>query len=386
MRGTPSRSRIVMLLTNPATYDQRPLKEGHSLSRSGFDVTILAWDRDRETQSDSVYADGLKIKRFRLEAGHGTPQFTVPKLLVFYVWALIQLMASRADVVHSHDVDTLPVGLAGRVMGVHPPKLVYDMHDLPEAFLKFFPLVRWTQSIALAFGARWADMVLVVNDRFVSYLSKLGFERTKMVVVMNAPPAEGPVARKAEKGVFKVLYYGWLGESRGVKPLVEAVKGLQGVELTLAGRGELESWLEATAAKEPNIRFVGWLGMKDLEPLIRASDLIPSVYEAKSVNTKLSTPGKVFTAMSLSLPIVVPSNTFQSEIVERYGCGVAVDYNDPGALRKAIVELATDRELYQRLGSASHEAFLSSFSWEANAGRLRDGYERVLGVDVRVRA
>ena len=221
--------KVLMLLTNPATYDQRPLKEGHSLARRGFDVTILAWDRDLETRSDTAFPDGLKIKRFRLGAGHGTPQLTVPKLLVFYLWSMAQLLAALPDAVHSHDVDTLPVGVAARLLAPRRPKLVYDMHDLPEAFLKFFPLVRWTQSVALAFGARWADIVLVVNDRFVSYLSKLGFDGKKMVVVMNAPPAEGSTGERRSSGIFRVLYYGWLGEARGVRPLVVAVWGPLGV-------------------------------------------------------------------------------------------------------------------------------------------------------------
>ena len=78
------RRRIVMLLSNPATFDQRPLKEAHTLARAGWPVTILAWDRELETRSDSVFGDGLVVKRMRVGAGHGTPFLTLPKLLLFY--------------------------------------------------------------------------------------------------------------------------------------------------------------------------------------------------------------------------------------------------------------------------------------------------------------
>jgi glycosyltransferase involved in cell wall biosynthesis len=366
-----------MLLTNPATYDQRPLKEGHSLARRGFDVTILAWDRDGETRSDTVYPDGLKVKRMRIRAGHGTPYLTLPKLAIFYLWCLAHLLTTRADVVHSHDVDTLPVGVAVRVLAPSRPRLVYDMHDLPEAFLRFFPLLSVSQPLSLALGSRWADRVLVVNERFVSYLAGLGFDRQRMVVVMNTPSEKEQAAK--ERGVnFEVLYYGWLGEMRGVRLLVEALKGLRGVELTIAGRGELEPWVREMASQGPNIEFMGWLKMKDLEPLINRADLIPSIYEPKNINTILSTPGKLFTAMSRSLPLLVPSGTYQAEIVQKYGCGIAVEYGNAAELRRVVNRLADQREYYDQLATASRRAFLSSFSWEVMEERLAEAYEEML--------
>ena len=159
-----------MLLSNPATFDQRPLKEAHSIAKAGWKVTILAWDRELETDRDSVFDDGVEVKRMRVGAGHGTPFLTVPKLLLFYLWCWVRLAFAGADVVHCHDVDTLPAGLAAKALGPGRPRLVYDMHDLPEAFLRFFPLTRVTQAMALGAARKAADAVLVVNDRFVAFL------------------------------------------------------------------------------------------------------------------------------------------------------------------------------------------------------------------------
>ena len=185
------RGRIVMLLTNPATYDQRPLKEAHFLAKAGRAVTILAWDRELETSSDSAFGDGVVIKRMRVGAGHGTPVLTVPKLFLFYLWCLAHLVFAGVDAIHCHDVDTLPVGFAAKAMRLNRTKLTYDMHDLPEAFLRFFPLTRFTQAVFLASSRRLADAIVVVNDRFVSYLARLGFTTERLVVVMNSPPSAG---------------------------------------------------------------------------------------------------------------------------------------------------------------------------------------------------
>ncbi|MDE1853731.1 MAG: glycosyltransferase family 4 protein [Thaumarchaeota archaeon] len=367
-----------MLLSNPATFDQRPLKEAHTLANAGRDVVILAWDRELETQSDSVFDDGLVIRRLRLGAGHGTPFLTVPKLLLFYLWCLAHLVFYRADAIHCHDVDTLPAGFAAKAVKLNRPRLVYDMHDLPEAFLRFFPLTSLTQAVFLASARRLADAIVVVNDRFVTYLGSLGFDKSKLVVVMNSPPVAGGRRRKRRGEEFNVLYYGWLGEERGVRLLVEAMKGLGGTRLTLAGRGELESWVKDEVAKNPSMRFLGWLKMKDLELVIQGADLIPSLYEPRTRNAMIATPGKLLTAMSLSIPSLVPSGTYQAEIVEKYGCGVVVDWKDQADVRRAIQRLATDSEFYDRLAEASYEAFVSNFSWEVMQRRLADAYTGLL--------
>ena len=376
--GGKRQGRIVMLLSNPATFDQRPLKEAHYLAGAGWPVTILAWDRELETKSDSAFTDGLVIKRMRLGAGHGTPFLTVPKLLVFYIWCLAHLLTSRVAAVHCHDVDTLPAGYAARVLKLLRPKLVYDMHDLPEAFLRFFPLSRLTNAVALASARRATDAVVVVNERFVEHLARLGFDPAKQVVVMNSPPLSSGRKGKARGGGFNLLYYGWLGEERGVKLLLDAVQGLAGATLTLAGRGELEGLVRKSAEGNGAIRFLGWLKMTDLEPEIRRADLIPSLYEPRMKNALLATPGKLLTAMSLGIPTLVPSGTYQAEIVEKYGCGLIVDWRNVEGVRQAIGRLMQDRGLYEDLAASAYEAFRSYFSWEVMGARLDEAYRSLL--------
>lgn len=369
---------VVMLLSNPATFDQRPLKEAHALSSAGFRVTILAWDRELETRSDSVYEDGLVIKRMRVGAGHGTPFLTAPKLVLFYLWCLAHLAFSRADAVHCHDVDTLPAGYAARALKLGAPKLVYDMHDLPEAFLRFFPLVSVTQAVALSTARRAASAVLVVNDRFVAYLSKMGFQPSRLTVIMNAPPASSARKPKPKGDGLGVLYYGALSEERGVNLLLDALKGLDGVTLSLAGRGDLEAAVRERAAADSSVKFLGWLKMSDLEPAIRRADLIPSLYEPRSKNAQMATPGKLLTAMSLSIPTLVPRGSYQAELVEKLGCGLVVDWRSASDVRGALDRLAKDRNLYGKLSSAAYEAFVSHFSWEVMGSRLAALYDRLL--------
>lgn len=364
-----------MLLSNPATNDPRPLKEAHSLAKRGHRVTIFAWDRERATTRDSLFADGVVVKRFRLHAGHGTPVLTLPRLLLFYAWCLVQLSTSHFRVVHCHDVDTLPVGIAAKRTSLGGTKLIYDMHDLPEAFLRFFPRSQALQRFFLAVSRTVADLVIVASEGYVPFLLSSGFQRGKLAVVLNAPYLKDGRRKNKTRPGLRVLYYGGLENERGVKFLVEAASGVQGVTLTIAGRGKLEGWIRGIAKENPDVRFLGWLSISRLDSSIRDSDLIPTLYAPKTRNIRLSAPGKLLTSLSISVPALVPSGTHQAELVKKHGCGVEVVWGRVDEAREILKRLSSDGSFYDGMASSAHEAFLRALNWEAMERRLAEGYE-----------
>jgi len=370
---------VVMLLSNPATSDQRPLREAHALAERGMSVTILAWDRERETKSDTRFSDGLIIKRMRIRAGHGTPIRTVPRLFVFHAWCLAHLIGRKVEAIHCHDVDTLPAGFIGYALKRGRIKLIYDMHDLPEVFLRFFPFLAVTQKIAFAFCRRFVDMIVIVADSSIGYLARRGFARSKMTVVTNTPSLREAVFRTRTTPGLRIFYYGGLVKERGVDTLLKAAQTLPGVTLKLAGRGNLEGKIRMVEGSMQNVKYLGWLDSDKIDAESRDSDLIPSLYEPKNENARLAIPGKLMTAMSLSMPALVPAGTFQATVVLRFNCGLVVDIGNESEVLNAIRRLVNDFELYNRLGKAGYEAFSSSFSWEVMASRLVDSYTALLG-------
>lgn len=368
-----------MLLSNPATYDRRPLSEAHALSVAGYSVTILAWDREGATKADSSYGDGMTVKRMRLRAGRGTPYLTAPKLFLFYAWCLAHLVAMRTDVIHCHDVDTLIAGFAAKALKLGRPRLVYDMHDLPEAFLRFFPLASMFQSMFLSGVRRGAELVVVASEGYVPYLRARGFEEGQLAVVLNAPPlAEGSEPGQ-HVGQVNVLYYGGLEEERGVRLIVQALRDMEGVDVTLAGRGTLEPWVREVARTSKNVRFLGWLGTAALEKEIARADLMPSIYAPRSANILLSTPNKLLKSFSMSIPALVAEGTHQADIVRRYACGFVVEWGNEPELKKVVAEMSGTGGLKERLKRNAYEAFTKDLNWEKMQSRLVAGYERALG-------
>jgi glycosyltransferase involved in cell wall biosynthesis len=365
---------VVMLLSNPATTDQRPLREAHALAQAGFPITILAWDREGETKRDTRFPDGLVVKRMRIEAGHGTPFLTVPRLIIFYIWCLTHLLGRNSKVIHCHDVDTLPAGILAVTLMRSRPKLVYDMHDLPEVFLRFFPLVSQTQRITLAFCRKMASMIVIVADSSIDWLSSRGFDKSKLTVVTNTPSISEARLRIRTSNQLRIFYYGWLGKERGVGVLVKAAQSIPNVSLKVAGRGDLEKLIRTAEDQFQNIKYLGWLDTREIDAEALQSDLIPTLYEPRSRNAQLAIPGKLMTAMSLSTPALVPLNSYQAKVVDQFGCGLVVDPRNTDEVLNAIRRLASDIALYNELGKAGYDAFRSYFNWEVMQSRLVNSY------------
>ncbi len=99
-----------------------------SLAAQGYDVTLLAWDRDGGSDAESQAAWG-RIVRYRRACPLNAPLAFALCLPRFWGWCLGQLLAMRGRelVVHAHDLDTLP--LAAFAAKLLRAALVYDCHE-----------------------------------------------------------------------------------------------------------------------------------------------------------------------------------------------------------------------------------------------------------------
>lgn len=78
----------------------------------------------------------------------------------------------------------------------------------------------------------------------------------------------------------------------------------------------------------------------------------------------------VVEAMACGLPVLVSDAGGLPEVVEHGVSGWVVPRGDVRALADALVRLATDRPLRQRLERAARERVLTTYAWEACVDRM----------------
>lgn len=375
-------ARVLMLLSNPFRPDPRVHKEAKALTKTGHKVTILCWDRDRKHRKREK-VDGIRIARFGPRSAFSKPLKFMATLPLFWCRAFSYARKRKWDVVHCHDLDTLPLGiLLARLRRI---PLVYDSHEIYASMVE-----EAVQGALLSLTGRlekWLatkpDAVICVNDRFASIIGGWGARRT--VIVMGCPEVPDVPVEVAEKlrkqispdGKPVVLYIGMLEPHRNQVELAEGFSGdkCPGAVFVMGGFGSLAG--EIKAAQGPRFRYIGEVKPADLPTYNQAADILVAIYDPAYGNNRDSVPNKLFEAMSAGKPIVVAKGTWTGETVERLGCGLTVAYGTDEVFQ-AIDRLLADAALYDGCAAKGREAYKGEYNWPNMEKRLLTLYADLL--------
>jgi glycosyltransferase involved in cell wall biosynthesis len=232
------------------------------------------------------------------------------------------------------------------------------------------------------FGGLSIDRVITVSEDNVRYLTGLhGVPRRKIRVVrLGVPLGPRPAATGLRRelgiaaGEFVCIVAGSLEERKGHARAIEAIAGLEGSRLLVAGRGKLEGALRERAAAlglGARVQFLGF--RRDLDSVLVECDALvcPSTLEA--------TPYVILEAMAAGIPVVASRIYGIPEIVVDGVTGILVDPAVSGALGAALASLARDRSVGSRMGAAGRKRCEEHFRLERCVAETEAIYRELLG-------
>ena len=153
----------------------------------------------------------------------------------------------------------------------------------------------------------------------------------------------------------------------------------KGLRLIVAGAGQMKQQLIARArllGVASRCEFTGVYTSSDgRQSFMRRLDIfaLPSLTEG--------TPNSIIEAMSLGLPIVATNVGGIPDVVDS-DAGILVSPEDSASLSQAIIRLAEDVELRQRMGRAARDRYEKLFSPEAVLPVLLKTYRRIAGKEL----
>jgi len=374
--------RIVMLLSNPFEPDVRVLKEARSLSEAGYAVTVLCWDRLGLFPAEEEMGQ-LRIRRIQIRASYGGGVYLLWSFLRFSLALVRRLLHEELEVIHCHDLDTLPAGyVASRL---RRKALVYDEHE-SEYFTQLPALLRRVFRRMEVLLARRADLVLVTNLIQVRKMQAILGREKAPVEVKNCPPRSFfQPGEGGEEGRLTLGWIGYLQRGTGIDRLVRLfnrlAEGRPGLEILLVGKvhpsfaGELERLLQASPHQE-RIHLIPAVPFDQVYPWYRRLDIAVLLYEDMS-QYRLNTPTKLFEAMAQGIPVVATPIGDVREIVETHACGLLVGFEDDLEAEQALQRLIEDQALRRQLGGNGYKAAVEHYSWEVMAARLVDHYRKL---------
>jgi glycosyltransferase involved in cell wall biosynthesis len=305
---------------------------------------------------------------------------------VMKTWAINRRMievgvATRADVYHSHDLNTLFVGhVCKRRTGA---KLVYDSHELQTERNR---MGRWWKRWALWNERRWlpsADALIVASPPWIEHLRGLyGSVPDPAVAVINVPETTEIVPRDLRPelglpaGTPLLLYQGSIQENRGIEPAIDAIDLLDGVVLVVVGYGYYRDSLEEMVAArglEGRVRFFGPIPNDELLHWTASADVGLCNIVNSSISYYTTLPNKLFEYMMAEVPVLGSDSPGIGRVVEETGVGEVVDPVDPGSLAAATRTILSDPEPYR----AACRRARDRYNWDVESRGLLDVYRRI---------
>lgn len=375
--------RIVMLVTNPvrpSRPDPRVFREAKALRDGGHAVTIVAWDRaSEETPRETL--EGIDIVRIQSHASYGGGVSTLLSLPDYWHRAAQLLRRLDWDVIHCHDLDTLPVGY--RVASKLNRLIVFDAHESYPDFIS--PRV----PKALVTGVRWLEHYLVkrvhaviaVGEQMAEKYRALGSRETVVIGSWHNPDdtmlADEERARiRTELGVtgLMVVYAGSFGRNRALLELIDAVQQTDGVSLVLAGDGSQRQEIERRIARTSSIKDLGTVGYERALKVKASADVVYRVTRADQVpNARFSAPNALFEALASGVAVLGGDNGDLGKIVREEACGIVLSDISATGVREALNELKDPVRLHKMKENAL-EAARRKYNWDEARQRLLEVY------------
>ncbi|MDX6229666.1 MAG: hypothetical protein QOI76_3056 [Frankiales bacterium] len=128
-------------------------------------------------------------------------------------------------------------------------------------------------------------------------------------------------------------------------------------------------------APRPDVLYVGWQPYSATNQFLGAADMVVLAHD-KSPGARGQMPTKLYDAMAMAQPVVVTDVSDMAEVVQ--GCGIVVPPCDLEALTAAIVTLAENPRLREKLGRAGRARCVSDYSDQAVRPILLQAVEQAI--------
>lgn len=369
---------VLMLVSNPFISDPRVYAEAKSLIQAGYEVTVIAWDREKQNPSRQNL-DGIEVVRLRtrlLPKQHrfGSPLWVGLNLILWqrqaYRQALILNREKHFDVIHCHDFDTLAIGT--RLKQKLGLPLIYDAHEIYGYMIRG-TVPYWIANIFLWLERRWikkVDRIINVGEAQKRYFA--GITDKAILVIMNCKPLQSLEYQPPDnEGNFTLLYIGILHRKRAIPMLIRAAKELPDVHCLIGGVGQpgYVQALKKECSRTSNVAFLGRVPFDEVIPMTNKADCVFLMVNPEDLTSSIALGNKQFEAMVCGRPIICTKGTYSGEMTEQEEVGLAVEYTEE-ALKEAIIRLRDDPELRERLGRNALKAAVTKYNWQKQEEKL----------------
>jgi len=391
-RSAATAVKVVMLLSNPFNPDDRVRNEALVLIELGYQVILLAWDREGKFPELEMLS-GLEIRRMPLRAGYGQGLGKILQYLQVWRWFVKEITLLQPDVVHCHDFDTYLAGV-WYAWFHRRVKLILDAHE--NYYMMMKPLVSQLGTGVVRLLERWltrrADLLISANKATAEYYKNQGARKAVVVGNWKDPRAYqfdlSVLTKKYRElgidGKLVIAYIGALSAERNVLPLIQAVRSRPWAFLILGGKGDQENEIRSACLQLSNVYFPGYIHPDDIPLITATADVIYYGFDPDNIYAPYNAPNKLYEALAAGKPVLAGDIGGElSSVVNSTQCGILLPKVNRDSIGAAIDSLA-DKSIRAPMEAQSREAGLITYNWAIAKQRLISAYSSLLSGERKI--
>ncbi len=338
--------KIINLLFNDFTNDNRVLKESRTLVNNGYNVTLVATHFDKSLPKEEEI-EGIKVKRI----GVGDIKLLPLNLILF--WLYIVKNYKNEKIFHCNDLYGLPPAYFIKKFLKKDIKIVYDCHEHETEANIYIgkPLLKKVAQICERRMIYSSNAVIAVSESIAEEYERM-YGIKKPSLVMNCPylrKYENKDLFRKELGISKgkiiFLYQGLFKRGRGVENLVEIFKEIEkrklnkDLVLVLLTYGKDIKELKDMIKGSENIYWRDKAPVNTYLNYVASADWGILLLENICKSYNFAMPNKYFDYIMADLPVIVSNLKEMSEFTNKYEIGYVVDPKNREETMKILTEI-----------------------------------------------
>ena len=225
------------------------------------------------------------------------------------------------------------------------------------------------------------DRYICLNNEQMSLLEKTGYDKKKMIKKYNFVEEDfnrEEVDFDSLKKEYKlperyVVFYGRIGEEKGIKVLVKAWNKINDIPLVVMGSGPWEEAFKKWADKKENVHYLGYMKRDNCMSIVEHGEFVvfPSIWYEGCAMVVLETE-------SMGKPLIATDVGFASEAIVDGKNGYKFKMKDDKEMVEKVRLLWNDEEHIREMSKYARKDFEEKYTARDNYNQLMKIYEEVL--------